>query len=76
MMSLRDWLDTIEKATRNIARGETAKDLWVARVQARMVKTLQEEGVMPLQLLERGHIHPLETIRKLEEKKHEMDNSR
>ena len=52
-------LTDIEKAVRNICRGENAFTYRVGLIQARIVKVLQEEGVMPLQLLEKGLARPL-----------------
>ena len=60
-------LDNVEKAVRNIAQGKNAKSLIVGMVQARIVKTLMEEGVIPLQLLEQGYIHDIDSIKRRED---------
>lgn len=64
-------LDSIEKAVRNIAQGKNAQTFIIGRIQARIVKTLMEEGIMPMQLIQKGIVHPLENMKELEEKKFE-----
>lgn len=61
------YLSAVEKAVRNVARGENAQNLVIGTFQARIVKTLQEEGVIPLMLIQKGYARPLEDIRMLEE---------
>lgn len=65
-----DDLDSIEKAVRNIVNGKNALEYKIAVIQARVVKVLMEEGVLPLQLLERGLIRPIKDIEELEVNKH------
>lgn len=60
----------IEKAVRNIARGENAQTFVVGRIQARIVKTLQEEGIVPLTLIEKGYARTIKDIKYLEDKKY------
>lgn len=61
-----DDLNDIEKAVRNIVNGKNAFNHRVAIIQARIVKVLMKEGVVPLELMEKGYIHTIEEIRQME----------
>lgn len=58
-------LNYIERAVRNIVNGKNAKGYVIGAIQARIVKTLMEEGVEPTALAQKGLVRPVI----LEEKK-------
>ena len=53
-------LELAEKAMRNIIRGRNAKTYLVGAMQARLVRVMQEEGVVPLELIQKGLARPIE----------------
>ena len=64
-----DDLNSIEKAVKNIVNGKNALNHRVSIIQARIVKVLMEEGVVPLELMEKGYVHTIAEIKRKEANK-------